>query len=116
MLTGAYCAHVREVADEVRRAGDQLQAPMGQALSRQAAEPLELVALPPVAQGQGCAPEAGLVIAGAAGHPEPHIPLAGALPQLQHHPIVVPPLAETNEPIWGPLKKADPLRRSLFQR
>ena len=50
---GAHCAHVREVADEVRRAGDQLQAPMGQALNRQAAEEVQLVEFPPVHQGQG---------------------------------------------------------------
>jgi hypothetical protein len=52
-LTGAHCAHVREVANEVCRAGDQLQAPMGQALSRQATEEVQLIEFPPVPQGQG---------------------------------------------------------------
>jgi hypothetical protein len=99
VLACAHCAHVGEVADEVRLTGDQLQAPMGHALSRQAADEVQLVALPPVAQGQGWTPGAGLVVAGATRHPEPHILFAGALPQLQHHPIGVPPLAEANEPI-----------------
>ena len=34
VLTGAHGAHRREVADEVRRGGDQLDAPMGRALRR----------------------------------------------------------------------------------
>ena len=42
---------MRDLADEIRRAGAQLQAPMGQALSRQAADEVQLVALLPVAQG-----------------------------------------------------------------
>lgn len=37
MLTGAHGAHGGEVADEVRRAGDQLDIPVGQTLKRQAA-------------------------------------------------------------------------------
>jgi len=41
-------AHPREVADEISRAGDQLQAPVGQALGRQAAEEVELIAFTPV--------------------------------------------------------------------
>jgi len=52
VLAGTHGAHRREVADEVRRAGDQLQAPMGLALGRQAADEVQLVAFPPVAQGQ----------------------------------------------------------------
>jgi len=46
-------AHPREMADEISRAGDQLQAPVGQApvrqaLGRQAAEEVELIAFTPV--------------------------------------------------------------------
>jgi len=40
-------AHRREVANEVRRTGDQLHPTRGQA-----ADEVQLVALPPVAQGQ----------------------------------------------------------------
>jgi len=53
VLAGAHGAHRWEVTDEVRRAGDQLQAPMGQALGLQAADEVQLVAFAPVAQGQG---------------------------------------------------------------
>ena len=48
VLTGAHGTHVGEVADEVRRASDQLPALRGQA-----ADEVQLVAFPPVAQGQG---------------------------------------------------------------
>ena len=48
MLAGASGTHRREVADEVRRAGDQLDA-----LRRQARDEVQLIAFPPVAQGQG---------------------------------------------------------------
>ena len=64
MLAGAHGAHRREVAYEIGRAGDQLEAQR-----RQATDEVQLVAFTPVAQGQGRAPGAGLVVAGAAGHP-----------------------------------------------
>jgi hypothetical protein len=48
MLAGAHGAHRREVADEVRRAGDQLDA-----LGREATDEVQLVAFAPVAQDQG---------------------------------------------------------------
>ena len=47
MLAGAHGAHRREVADEVRRAGDQLDA-----LGGKAADEVQLIAFAPVAQGQ----------------------------------------------------------------
>ncbi len=89
MLAGTHRTHGREVADEVRRARDQLQALRGKA-----ADEVQLVALPPVAQGGGGGPGAGLVVAGAGWHPQPHVPVAGALAQLQHHPIGAGHLAE----------------------
>jgi hypothetical protein len=47
MLAGAHGAHRWKVTDEISRAGNQLQA-----LGRQAADEMQLVAFPPVAQGQ----------------------------------------------------------------
>lgn len=89
MLAGTHRTHWREVADEVRRASNQLPALRGKA-----ADEMQLVALPPVAQGQRCVPGAGLVVAGAGWHPRPHVPVAGTLAQLQHHPIRTGHLAE----------------------
>jgi len=48
VLAGTHSTHGREVADEVRRTRHQLQPLRGQA-----ADEVQLVALLPVAQGQG---------------------------------------------------------------
>ncbi len=77
------------MADEVRRGGDHLQAPRGQA-----GDEVELVALPPVAEGKDRHPGAGLAVTGAAGKPQPDVEREGALAQLQHHPIGPGHLAE----------------------
>jgi hypothetical protein len=81
--------HGREAADEVRRAGDQLDGLRGKA-----ADEVQLVALPPMTQGGGRDPGTALVVASACWHPQPHVPLAGALAQLQHHANGAGDLAE----------------------
>jgi len=53
VLPGSHSAQVREVADEIRCAGDQLQTVGRQAPRGQAADEVQLVGLLPVAQGQG---------------------------------------------------------------
>ena len=92
------------------RADDQLQA-----LGREAADEVELVALPPVAEGQGGAPGARLGVAGARWHPEPHIPLAGALAQLQHLPIGAAHPAEMGAGASGAGGNDEQWRRQLDQ-
>ena len=96
MLAGAHRTHRREVADEVRRARDELHPTRGQA-----ADEVQLVAFPPVTQGGGRAPGACLVVAGAGWQPQPHVPVAGALAQLEHHPIGAGHLAEVGAGATG---------------
>lgn len=79
VLLGAGGTHRREVADEIRRVGDQLDALGRQAPRGQAADEVELVALPPVAEGKDRHPGAGLAVAGATGQPEPDVVGEGAL-------------------------------------
>ena len=111
MLTGAHRAHRREVADEIRRTGDQLHPTRGQA-----ADEVQLVAVPPLAQGCGRAPGAGLVVAGSGWQPQPHIPFAGALAQLQHHPVGAGDLAEVGAGATDAGRADKQRRRQLDQR
>lgn len=111
MLTGTHRAHVREVADEVRRTRDQLHP-----TRRQAADEVQLVAFPPVVQGCGRAPRTGLVVAGAGWNPQPNVPVAGALTQLQHHPIGAGHLAEVGAGATDAGGADEQRRRQLDQR
>ncbi len=111
MLAGTDCAHRREVADEVRRTGDELHPTRGQA-----ADEVQLVAFPPVAQGGGRAPGAGLVVAGTGWHPQPDVPIAGALAQLEHHPIGAGDLTEVGAGTTDAGGTDEQWRRQLDQR
>ena len=82
MLTAPRRAYVREVSKEVLGRWQVLHV-----TSRTGYQEVEFIALIPLDQSHGADPGTVLVVAGAIVHSQPHVPVGGAVAQLQHHLI-----------------------------